>query len=95
MSHAVMHVTRSTCTPSSPSSPTLAPRLAVTSLTHFEDPLPPQERGSSPELPPPTSYEPNRNVDNQIVDDQENMSFTEIEDRVKTLSYIQSFLSST
>ena len=27
----------------------MAPRLAVTSLTHCEDSLPPQERGSSPE----------------------------------------------
>ena len=95
MSHALTHATMSTCTPSSPSSPTLASRLGVTSLTHVEDPLPPQERGSSPELPPPTSYEHNRIVDNQIFDDQENMSFTEIEDRVKTVSYNQSFLSST
>ena len=31
-----------------------APRLAVTSLTHCEDPLAPQERGSSHELPHPT-----------------------------------------
>ena len=52
MSHALTHVTRSTCTPSSLSSPILASRLAVTFLTHCEDPLPPQERGSSPELPP-------------------------------------------
>ena len=59
-----------------------ASRLAVTSLTHCEDPLPPQERGSFPELLPATGYEPNLIVDNQIVDDQENMSFTEIEDRV-------------
>ena len=94
MSHALTHVTRSTCTPSSPSSPTLAPRLAVTSWTHCEDAIPFPERGSSPELPP-TGYEPKRIIDNQIVDDQENVSFTEIEDRVKTLSYNQSFLSST
>ena len=60
---------------------------AVTSVTHCEDPLPPQERGSSPERPPPTGCEPNRIVDNQIVDDQKNMSFTEIED--------QAFLPST
>ena len=94
MSHALTHVTCSTCTPSSPSSPFLASRLAITSFIHCEDPLPPQERGSSPELPPATGCEPNRVVDNQIVDDQENVSFTEIEDRVKTLSYNQSFLSS-
>ena len=37
-----------------PSSLTLAPRLAVTSLTHCEDLPPPQERGSSPELHLPT-----------------------------------------
>ena len=72
-----------------------ASRLAITSLNHCEDPLPPQERGSSPELPPTTGCEPKRIADNQIVDDQENVTFTEIEDRVKTLSYNQSFLSST
>ena len=40
------------CTPSSP--PTLAPRRLITSLIHCEDPLPPQECGSYPELPPAT-----------------------------------------
>ena len=95
MSHALTHFTRSTYTPSSPSSPILASRLAVTSSTQCEDPPPPQKRGSSPELPPPTGYKHNRIVHNQIVDDQENMSFTEIEDRGKSLSYNQSFLSST
>ena len=34
-------------------------------------------------------------VDNQIIDDQENVQFTEIEDRVKSLSYNQSFPPST
>ena len=43
-----------------------------------------------PQVVSPTGF-----VDNQIVDDQENVSFTEINDRVKTLSYNQSFLSST
>ena len=53
------------------------------------------------ELPPSTGYKTNRIVDNQIVDNQENMHFTEddqiteLEDRVKTLSYNQSFLPST
>ena len=54
MSHALTHGTRSTCTPSSPSCRTLAPRRLITSLTHCEDPLPLQECGSYPELPPPT-----------------------------------------
>ena len=67
-------------------------------LTHCEDPLPPQG-GASAELPPPTGYEPNGIVDNQIVDNQENRHLTEddqiIEDRVKSLSYNQSFLPST
>ena len=59
-----------------------------------EDPLRPQERGSSPELPP-AGYEPNRIVDNQIVDDQENVSFTGIEDRVRPLSLHQSIIAPT
>ena len=95
MSHALTHGTLITCTPSSLSCPTLASRRLITSLTHCEDPLPLQECGSYPELPPPTGYEPNRIVDNQINDDHYNVQFTEIEDRVKSLSYSWSFLSST
>ena len=85
------HGTRSTCTPSSRSSLILALRLAVTSLTakiHYVL----KERDSSPELPP-AGYEPNWIVDNQIVDDQENVSFTGIEDRVRPLSFHQSIIA--
>ena len=75
-----------------PSSPLLAPR----SLRHCRDSRPLQ-RGPSPELPPLKGYEPNRIV----LDHEENMHFTEddqiteLEDRVKPLSYNQSFLPST
>ena len=92
-SHALTHFTPSTCTPSSP---VLVPRC----LIHCEDPLPPQG-GASAELPPPTGHETNRIVDNQIVANQENRhlteddQITELEDRVKSLSYNQSFLPST
>ena len=97
-SHALTHSTLSTFTPSSLN---LIPR----SLIYCEDQLPPQG-GASAELPRPTGYDPNqivanRIVDNQIVDDQENMHFTEddqiteLEDRVKPLSYNQSFLASS
>ena len=70
------------------------------SFIHCEDPQPLQGGASAEELPPPTGYEPNGIVDNQIVDNQENMHFTEedqiteLEDRVKSLSYNQSFLPS-
>ena len=71
--------------------------LGISSGGHIfnrEDPLRPQERGSSRELPP-AGYEPNRIVDNQIVDDQENVSFTGIEDRVRPLSFHQSIIAPT
>ena len=48
-----------------------------------------------------TGYEPNRIVDNQIINEQEGITFTEhnqiteIEGHVKTLSYDHSLLSST
>ena len=63
----------------------------------------PRERGSDgytdPE--PLTGYEPNRIVDNQVITEQEDTTWTEdnqsteIEGHVKTLSYNQSLLSST
>ena len=92
MSHALTHFTPSICTPSSPV-------LVPLPLIHCEDPLPPQG-GASAELPLPTGYEPNRIVDNLVVDNQENRNLaedqiTELEDRVKSLSYNQSFLPST
>ena len=69
-----------------PSSPLLVPR----SLSHCHDSRPLQ-RGTSPELPPVTGYEPNRIVE----DCEKNMHFTEdqiteLEDRVKPFSYNQS-----
>ena len=54
---------------------------------------------SDPE--PLTGYEPNRIVDNQIITEQDNITYTEdnqineIEGHVKTLSFNQSLLSST
>ena len=88
MSHTLQHSAPSTGTPSSSF---LVPR----SQEHHRD-LRLFQRGASAELPPPTGYEPNR-----IFDDQVNMHFTEddqiteLEDRVKSLSYNQSFLPST
>ena len=66
------------------------------SLRHCHDSRPLQ-RGPCPELPPLKGYEPNRIV----LDHEKNMHFTEddqiteLEDRVKPLSYNQSFLPST
>ena len=98
MSHALTHPTPNSCTPSSPV-------LVLRSLTHCEDPQSPQG-GASAEPPPLADYESNRIVANRIidiriVDDLENMHFTEddqiteLEDRVKSLSFNQSFLLST
>ena len=74
-----------TCSPSLTSSgPSISNHTATICLLHQGD--------TSAELPPPTVYEPNWIVDNQIVDDQDNMHFTEddqiteLEDRVKCLS---------
>ena len=88
MSYTLQHSAPCTDTPSSP-----LPVLRSLSRCHASRPL---QRGTSPELPPLTGYEPNR-----IVDDYENMHFTEddqiteLEDRVEPLSYKQSFLPST
>ena len=102
MSHAMTHGTRSTSSSSFSSIPGLfPPRGLITSTTPCADPRKPQEGGSYPEQPPHTGYEPNRIVDNQIFNEQKNVTcteddqITEIEDHVKALSYNQSFLSSS
>ena len=74
MSHAMTHGTRSTSSSFFSSVPgPLPPRRLITSLSPCADPQHLQEGGSYPEQPPPTGYEPNRIVDNPIVDDQENV----------------------
>ena len=102
ISHDMTHGTRSTSYSLFSSVPgPIPPRRLITSTTPCADPRKPQEGGSYPELPRDTGYVPNRIVDNQIINEQENVTcteddqITEIEDHVKALSYNQSFLSST
>ena len=102
MSHAMTHGTRTTCSSSFSFVPGLIPpRRLITSTTLCADPRKPHEGDSCLELFLHTGYEPERIVDNQIIDEQENVicneddEFTENEDHVKASSYNQSFLSST
>ena len=99
MSYTFQHATPNTDTSSSPSP-------VSRSSSHCANLRTPLERDTSPALPPPKGYERNRIefnqfVANRIVDNCETMHFTEddqvteLEDRVKPLSYNQSFLPST
>ena len=76
-------------------------RRLLTSGNPCADPQNLQDGDGYTDPEPRTGYEPNRIVDNQIINKQEDTTctkdnqITEIEGHVKSLSYNQSLLSST